>query len=51
MTLFSFRSRSTLGVYEPHIYRPPKTAFNDSEQIPMKFDIEIACTQEIIMGI
>ena len=50
MTLISFRSRSTLGVYEPHIYRPPKTAFNNSEPIALKFDIEIVCTQEIIMG-
>ena len=50
MTLYSFRSMSTLGVYGPHIYRSPKTAFNNSEQIAMKFDIEIVCTQEIIMG-
>ena len=50
MLLFSFRSRSTLGVYGPNIYRPPKTAFNNSEPIAMKFDIEIVCTQEIIMG-
>ena len=50
MTLYSFRSRSTLGVYGPHIYRPPKTAFNNSEPIAMKFDIEIVCTREIIMG-
>ena len=50
MSLFSFRSRSTLGVYGPHICRPPKTAFNDSEPIAMKFDIETVCTQGIIMG-
>ena len=50
MTLFSFRSRSTLGVYRPHIYRPTKIAFSNSEQIAMKFDIEIICTQGIIMG-
>ena len=29
---------------------PPKTAFNNSEPITMKFNIEIACTLEIIMG-
>ena len=40
MLLFSFRSRSTLGVYGSHIYRPPKTAFNNSEPIAMKFDID-----------
>ena len=45
MTLYLFRSRSTLGVYRPH-----KTAFNNSEPIAMKFDTEIVCTQEIIMG-
>ena len=50
MPPFSFTSRSTLGVYGPHTYRPPKTAFNNSELIAMKFDIEIICTQEIIMG-
>ena len=50
MSLFSFRSRSTLGVYGPHIYRPPKTTFNNSELIAMKFSIEIVCPQEIIMG-
>ena len=50
MSLLSFRSRSTLGVYGPHIYGPPKTAFNNSEQIAIKFDIEIVCTQEIIIG-
>ena len=49
MTIFSFRSRSTLGVYGPHIYRLPKTAFNNSEPIAMKFDIEIVCTK-LIMG-
>ena len=37
-------------VYGPHIYRPPKTAFNNSEPIAMKFDIEIVCTQEITMA-
>ena len=50
MSLLSFRSRSTLGVYGPHIYGPTKTAFNNSEQIAIKFDIETVCTQEIIIG-
>ena len=50
MPLFSFRSRSILGGYGPHIYRPPETAFNTSEPIAMKFDIQIICTKEIIMG-
>ena len=51
MSLFLFRSKSTLGVYGPHIYRPLKTAFNNSEPIAMEFDIEIVvCTQEIIMA-
>ena len=50
MKLFSFRSRSTLWVYGPHIYRPPKTTFSNSVLIAMKFDIKIECTQEIIMG-
>ena len=50
MTLFSFWSSSTLGVYGPHICRPSKTVSNNNETIAMKFDIEIVCTQEIIMG-
>ena len=49
MSQFSLRiSRSTLRVYGPHIYRPPTTAFNNSEPIAMKFDIEIVCTLEIM---
>ena len=39
MSLFSLRSRPTLGVYGPPIYRPPKTTFNNREMISMKFDI------------
>ena len=50
MIFFSFWSRFTLGVYGPRIYRPSKTAFNNNELIAMKFNIEIVCTQEIIMG-
>ena len=39
-----------MGIYGPHIYRPTKTVSTNNETIAMKFDIEIVCTQEIIMG-
>ena len=38
-----------MGIYGPHIYRPLKTIFNNNEAMAMKFDIEVLCTQEIIM--
>ena len=50
MTLLQFCSRSTLGVYGPHVYRPLKTVSNNDNPIAMKFNIEIVCTLAIIMG-
>ena len=51
MSIFSLWSSSTWGVYGPHIYRPPKTTFsNNNNSITMKFNIEIACIQKIIVG-
>ena len=37
------------GGLRPHVHRPPKTAFNNSQPNAMKFDIEIVCIQEIVM--
>ena len=38
-----------MGIYGSHFYRSPKIVCNDNETIAMEFDIEIVCTQEIIM--